>query len=60
MRQDANGVAGLLSATFGEDATAAEAPLQKLEAMSRLLNAVPGRCSPEASGGPLISSFLNS
>ena len=37
VRQDANGVAGLLSATFGEDASASEAPLEKLEATSRLL-----------------------
>ena len=43
VRPDANGVAGLLSATFGDDATTTDAPLEKLEAVSRLLNTVPAK-----------------
>ena len=43
VRPDANGVAGLLSATFGDDVTTSDAPLEKLEAVSRLLSTIPAK-----------------
>lgn len=40
-----HGVPGLFSALFGEDVNSVDAPLEKLERVSRVMNVVPGGLS---------------
>ncbi|KAL5507792.1 hypothetical protein ACEPAH_5410 [Sanghuangporus vaninii] len=41
------GIAGLLSSIFGEDLSSTEAPLEKLQSTSNVLNTLPAHMSPE-------------
>ncbi|KAL5529962.1 hypothetical protein ACEPAF_6219 [Sanghuangporus sanghuang] len=41
------GIAGLLSSVFGEDLSSTEAPLEKLQSTSNVLNTLPSHMSPE-------------
>ncbi|KAI5118985.1 hypothetical protein M0805_001124 [Coniferiporia weirii] len=52
------GVAGLLSATFGEDIASTGAPLQKLESVSKVLNLVPSNTPREIYYALIIPRLL--
>ncbi|THH05707.1 hypothetical protein EW145_g4599 [Phellinidium pouzarii] len=52
------GVAGLLSATFGEDLQATDTPLVKLESVSEVLNHVPSNTPREIYFGMIIPRLL--
>ncbi|KAH8118805.1 hypothetical protein DFH11DRAFT_1569390 [Phellopilus nigrolimitatus] len=53
------GVAGLFSATFGEDTASTDAPLVKLETVSRVLNLVPSKQTREVYYPRVITRLLH-